>query len=90
MCNCKGGGKPQQMNNVNSVDHINYAKEIYDKIVGPNTTGEYDDLEKVEIMLAFSTLYPNASAQPSIEGAIEQIKIGIELYNQKFQTRFKR
>jgi hypothetical protein len=90
MCNCKKGGKAQVMNNVDSVDHITYSKEIYDRIVLPNTTGEYDDLEKVELMLAFSTLYPNASQSPSIPDAIEQIKIGIELYNAKFQQRFKR
>ena len=90
MCNCGKKGKKQSMNNLDSVSHVDYAREIYDRIVVPNTTGEYDDLEKVEIMLGFSTLYPNASTTPTISDAIEQIKIGIELYDSKNQKRFKR
>jgi hypothetical protein len=90
MCNCKGKGKQQTLNNIDSVDHVNYAKEIYQRVIVPNTTGEYSDLDKIEIIGAFSTLYPNASTTPTVVDAIEQIRIGIELYDNKQQKRFRR
>jgi hypothetical protein len=88
-CNCKGG-KPQVMNFVDSPDHIAYSKEIYERVVVPNTTGQYTDLDKIEIIGAFSTLYPNASTTPTIADAIQQIRIGVELYDNKQQKRFRR
>jgi hypothetical protein len=90
MCNCKGKGKSQVMNNLDNVDVINYAKQIYQNIILPNTTGEYSDLDKIEIIGAYSSLYPNAKTTPSIADAIEHIKIGIELYDDKQRKRFKR
>jgi len=89
-CNCKKGGKSQVMNNLDSVDHINYVREIYERVVVPNTTGEYSDLDKIEIIGGYSTLYPNAQTTPSVADAIEHIKIGIELYDDKQHKRFKR
>lgn len=82
--------KPQVINNLDNVDVINYAKQIYDNIISPNTTGEYVDLDKIEIIGAYSALYPNASQIPSLQDAIEHIRIGIELYNDKHTKRFKR
>lgn len=90
MCNCKGKGKSQVLNNLDNVDVINYAKQIYENIISPNTTGEYSDLDRVEIIGAYSSLYPNASQIPSISDAIEHIRIGIELYDDKHRKRFKR
>jgi hypothetical protein len=90
MCNCKGKGKSQVMNNLDNVDVINYAKQIYQNIILPNTMGEYSDLDKIEIIGAYSSLYPNAKTTPSIADAIEHIKIGIELYDDKQRKRFKR
>ena len=89
-CNCKGKGKSQVMNNLDNVDVINYAKQIYQNIILPNTTGEYSDLDKIEIIGAYSSLYPNAKTTPSVADAIEHIKIGIELYDDKQRKRFKR
>ena len=77
-CNCKR--KPQVMNNVDNVDVINYAKEIYDRVISQRTLEEYTDVDKVEIMGAYSSLYPASSITPSLEEAINQIKIGINLY----------
>lgn len=89
-CNCGKKGKSQVMNNLDNVDIINYAKQIYENIILPNTTGEYSDLDKIEIIGGYSSLYPNASTIPSLNDAIEQIRIGIELYDTKNQKRFKR
>ena len=77
-CNCKR--KPQVMNNVYNVDIINYAKEIYNRVISTKTMEEYTDVDKVEIMGAYSSLYPASSITPTLEEAINQIKIGINLY----------
>ncbi len=90
MCNCGKKGKSQSMNNIDSVSHVDYAREIYELVVLSNTTGEYSDLDKIQIIGAFSTLYPNASTTPTIADAIEQIRIGIQLYDSKNQKRFRR
>jgi hypothetical protein len=42
---------------------------------------EYTDVDKVEIMGAYASLYPASSVTPSLEEAINQIKIGINLYD---------
>jgi hypothetical protein len=78
-CGCKGG-KKQVINNVDNINVITYAKEIYDRVILPNTTGEYSDVDKIEIMGAYASIYPASSQTPTIEEAINQIKIGIELY----------
>jgi hypothetical protein len=77
-CNCKK--KPQVINNVYNVDVVNYAKDIYNNIISTKTMEEYTDVDKVEIMGAYSSLYPASSITPSLDEAINQIKIGINLY----------
>lgn len=79
-CNCKGKGKSQVINNVYNVDVNAYAKEIYDRVIKDRNIGELTDVDKVEIMGAYSSLYPASSVTPTLEDAINQIKIGIELY----------
>jgi len=77
-CNCKK--KPQVINNVYNVDVVNYAKDIYNNIISTKTMEEYTDVDKVEIMSAYASLYPASSITPSLDEAINQIKIGINLY----------
>ena len=80
MCNCKKG-RNQVINNVYNVDVVNYAKEINDRVISVKTMEEYTDVDKVEIMGAYASLYPASSVTPSLEEAINQIKIGINLYD---------
>jgi hypothetical protein len=87
MCNCKGKGKSQVMNNVYNVDVVNYAKEIDTKVISVKNVSDYSDVDKVEVMGAYASLYPASSATPSIEEAINQIRIGIQLYDSKQQRR---
>jgi hypothetical protein len=87
MCNCKGNGKAQVINNVYNVDVVNYAKEINTKIIAIKAISEYSDVDKVEVMGAYASLYPASSTTPSIEEAINQIRIGIQLYDAKQQRR---
>ena len=87
MCNCKGKGKAQVMNNVYNVDVVNYAKEIDKKVISVKNVSDYSDVDKVEVMGAYASLYPASSTTPSIEEAINQIRIGIQLYDAKQQRR---
>lgn len=86
MCNCKRG-KKQIVNNLDSVDHIGYAKEVYNRVITGQPDQVFNDLEKVEIIGAYATLYPSSSATPSIEEAIKQIKQGIELFDVKYTRK---
>ncbi len=75
------------MNNTLSSDHVQIAKDVFSRIISQKTIEDLTDLDKVEIMGAYATLYPNASATPSLENAINEIKIGIELYDTKYRRR---
>lgn len=71
------------VNNLDSPDHIKIAKEIYNDVI---LKGEpYDEIDKMDIYRAYETLYPNASSKPSIQDAINNIKIGIEIYGTKYK-----
>ena len=87
MCNCKGRGTKQMTNMLDSPDHINYAKEVFDRVILPNETKEFNDLDKVEIIGAYASLYPHSSQTPSLEDAISKIKEGIELYDVRYNRR---
>ncbi len=46
-CNCKGG-KKQIINHLDSVDHIQYAKEVYNRVITGQPDQVFNDLEKEE------------------------------------------
>ena len=84
-CNCKRG--KGTLNNVNSPDHIKIAQEVYNRVILGKTIEDLTDLDKIEIMGAYNSLYPNSNGTPTIESAIEHIKVGIEMFNQKYGKR---
>jgi hypothetical protein len=75
------------INRLDSPDHIQVGKNVFNSIITQKTIEDLNDLDKIEIMSAYGTLYPNASATPSIEDAINQIKMAIELYDIKYTRR---
>jgi hypothetical protein len=85
-CNCKGGRK-QIINHLNSPDHIAYAKEVYNRIVTGEPDQVFTDIDKVEIIGAYATLYPSSSQTPDVSEAIKQIKQGIELFDVQYKRR---
>ena len=85
-CNCKGG-KKQVVNNLDNPDHIQNAKNIVESIINVKTIEDLNDLDKIEIMGAYYGLYPSSSIKPTVEDAINQIKIGIEIYGTKYTRR---
>jgi hypothetical protein len=90
-CNCKGNGKKSNLNNLNNIDFINYAKQVYNDVIVGKTLEEYSDLDRVEIISAYSSLYPNSSVLPGIEDGIRNIKDAIEQFNNKNNyTKIKR
>lgn len=86
-CNCGKKGAKQMMNNLNSPEHIQYGKDVYNRVVAPNETKEFNDLDKVEIMGAYASLYPQSSQTPSLDDAIAKIKEAIELYDVRYTRR---
>ena len=86
MCNCKKG-KKQIINNLNSPDHIQYGKDVYNRVILHNTTQEFSDVDKIEIMGAYATLYPASSQTPTLEDAINKIKEAIQLFDVKYTKR---
>ena len=85
-CNCKGG-KKQITNNLDSPDHVQVGKNVFNSIISQKTIEDLNDLDKIEIMGAYATLYPNSSSTPNIGDAINQIKTAIELYDVKYTRR---
>jgi len=46
---------------------------------------DYSDYDKIEINLAYLSLYPNVKGEPSLEDMVGGIKQGIELYDVKYR-----
>lgn len=82
---CSKCKQKKMVNNLDSPDHINIVKEIYDRVILQGNINTYTDLDKLEIHRAFDVLYPNSSAVPSLEEAIKQISLGIQVYGIKYK-----
>lgn len=85
-CNCKGGKKVSH-NNLDSPDHIQVGKDVFNSIISRKIVEDLDELDIIEIMGAYNTLYPNSSGTPSVGDAINQIKTAIQLYDNKYIRR---
>jgi cobyrinic acid a,c-diamide synthase len=85
-CNCKGGKKVIH-NNLDNPNHIENAKQVVETIISVKDIQTLTDLDIVEIMGAYYGLYPSSSIKPTVEDAINQIKIGIEIYGTKYTRR---
>jgi hypothetical protein len=87
-CNCRGG-KAKVLNNTNNQDILKVVKEIYDSVIDGKEINDFNDLDKVEILSAYSLLYPNASGQPTIDDALKKITEGLQFLKVNYQ-RIKR
>ena len=85
-CNCRGGKKVVH-NNLDNPNYIENAKNIVETIISVKQIQDLTDLDIIEIMGAYYGLYPSSSIKPSVEDAINQIKIGIEIYGTKYTRR---
>lgn len=83
-CNCK---KPQVLNNLKSVDHLRLASETYNTTVKGKNIDALDDFDKLQIFNAFKSLYPRASALPTLTDAIGKITEANNLYIQQTTKR---
>jgi hypothetical protein len=84
MCNCKKGRK-QVINNLDNPDHVNNAREVFRTIILGKGISEFTDYDKIELNMAYLSLYPNVNGQPTIEEMVGGIKQGIELYDVKYR-----
>jgi hypothetical protein len=86
LCNCRGGKKVVH-NNLDNPNHIENAKQVVESIINVKDIQTLNDLDIIEIMTAYYGLYPSSSIKPSVEDAINQIRIGIEIYGTKYTRR---
>ena len=84
MGNCKKGRK-QVVNNLDSPDHVNNAREVFRTIILDKGISDFTDYDKIEINMAYLSLYPNVKGEPTIEEMVGGIKQGIELYDVKYR-----
>lgn len=89
-CGCGKGGRPQRINNLKSVDHLNLAKEIDDRILKQKSVEELDEFDWVELYSVFSQLYPQSTGIPSKEQVINEIKNAVGLLGIKYTTKRRR
>jgi|694.fasta_scaffold143787_2 hypothetical protein len=90
MCNCKKGGRPKTLNNLKSVDHLNIAKEVDDRILKQKSIEELNDYDWLELYGVFSQLYPNTTGQPSKEEVVNEIKNAVALMGIKYTIKKRR
>jgi len=76
-CNCKGG-KAKPLNNVDNQDTLKIVKEIFDGVISGKDVNDLSDLDKLEILNAYSMLYPNSSQKPDINNAIGHINQALQ------------
>lgn len=70
-CNCKG--KAQVLNNLNSKDHLNLVKDIYDQVIKGKNIEQYDDADKHQVIQGFYSLYPNVKVNIDYKHAVQSI-----------------
>lgn len=88
-CNCKGG-KAKKLNNLDSTDHLNLAKEVVDRIITPKSFAELDEFDWMEIYTTWEQLYPYASNKPSKEQCIVDIQNAVAQLHLKYTNKTKR
>lgn len=80
-CGCKK--KKQVLNNISSREHIEIAKEVNTRVIMSSDMSNYSELDKIEIMGVYASLYPNSNGTPSLEEAIKLIQQAISTYDVK-------
>lgn len=73
------------MTRLRNPDHIQQAKQTWSEIIEGRDVTTFTGLETVVIYQTYNQLYPASSAQPSLEDAINQIKLAIEVYDVKYK-----
>lgn len=81
-CNCKGG-KVQKLNNLDSQDHIDQAREVWDRVIAGKDVGMFDEIETREVIGTFFSLYPNAKTTPSVQNAIDNINHALQNFRKR-------
>jgi len=82
MCGCKHG-RAAKLNNLDSLDHLKLASDVYVNIVVEKEGQEYDSFDLQEIFSTYTQLYPNQRTKPTLEQAIGQLKFAWEQYTSK-------
>ena len=85
-CNCKG--RKRIINNLNSVDHLKIAKDVYTRIIQPKQFEELDEYDWIEIYQAYNAVWPMSSQVPSQRDAYDKVIQAVELMKVKYKTHY--
>lgn len=75
-CRCKGG----KLNNLDSLDHLRLASEVYLNIILPKGIENMDEFDQMEVFSVYTQLYPNQKIKPTLEQAVGQLKVAHERF----------
>ena len=80
-CNC--GKKPKKLNNLDSMDHLMVASQIYQDIVLNKPREEWDQFDERQLIIGYMTLYPNQKIDPTLDVAIQYLREAHLKYQQQ-------
>jgi len=89
-CNCGKKSTRNPLNNLDSQEHLELAKDVYDRIISQKQFEELDEFDWVELYSVFSQLYPQSTGVPSKEQVINEIKNAVGLLGIKYTTKRRR
>lgn len=81
-CNCKSG-KEMKLNNMDSVDHLKMASDIYESIIVGKPREEWDEMDVKELTQTYFQLYPRQKMGVSLEQAVSSITHAHNQYKSK-------
>jgi hypothetical protein len=70
-CNC--GKRPKKLNNLDSLDHLKLASDVYVNLISKKTKEEYDDFDKQEVIATYKQLFPNQRMEVTLDQAIYSV-----------------
>jgi len=70
-CNC--GKRPKKLNNLDSLDHLKLASDVYLNLILKKSKEEYDDFDKQEVIATYKQLFPNQRMEVTLDQAIYSV-----------------
>lgn len=70
---CKCGKRAKTLNNLDSVDHLKLASDVYVNLISKKTKEEYDDFDKQEVIATYKQLFPNQKMEVTLDQAIYSV-----------------
>ena len=70
-CNC--GKRAKALNNLDSVDHLKLASDVYVNLISKKIKEEYDNFDNQEVISTYKQLFPNQRMEVTLDQAIYSV-----------------